>query len=114
MSHRHRPQVRFGSSGGGPQFRLRVPIAKLTVPLLILIYARYSTDEQNPRSIEDQVAFCRRFIESLGLTDVRIEVISDEGKSGELRSRPGIDQVRAGISARRWYLILGEDCSRFF
>jgi len=36
---------------------LRVPImASPGLPLRILIYARYSTDEQNPRSIEAQVA----------------------------------------------------------
>ena len=34
--------------------------------------------------------------------------------SGELRSRPGIDQVRAGILARQYDLILVEDSSRLY
>ena len=34
--------------------------------------------------------------------------------SGELVFRPGIDQVRAGVAARRWDLILVEDSGRLF
>jgi DNA invertase Pin-like site-specific DNA recombinase len=95
--------------------RLRVPIKMpLIGPLIVLIYARYSTDEQNPRSIADQVAYCTRFLESLGIPNVKIEVIDDPGISGEEVYRSGINQVRDGIPAVRWHLILGEDCSRFF
>ena len=42
---------------------IRIPV---DVPkgrrLRVLVYARYSTDEQNPRSIEAQVAYCQRFL----------------------------------------------------
>lgn len=79
-----------------------------------LIYARYSTDEQNHSSIDDQVAYCQRYLERHGITDVEIETLFDAETSGELVSRPGIDQVREGIAARRWDLIVVEDCSRLF
>lgn len=84
--------------------------------LQVLIYARYSTDEQNPRSIEDQVAFCKAFLEDLGvdLSDVEITVLFDRGISGEIVSRPGIDEVRSGILEHRWDLILSEDASRLY
>jgi DNA invertase Pin-like site-specific DNA recombinase len=80
----------------------------------VLIYARYSTDEQHPSSITDQVAYCREFLARAGVGQVEPEVLSDAELSGELVSRPGIDQVRAGIVARRWDLVIVEDSSRLF
>ena len=82
--------------------------------LRVLIYARYSTDEQNPRSIEAQIAYCKRFLEALGVTDADITLLFDKGVSGERILREGIDQVRRGIVSRQWDLILVEDCSRLF
>ena len=93
---------------------VRSKIAKTKRRLRVLIYARYSTDEQNPCSIEDQVGYCKRFLAALGATDAEITVLYDEGISGEKLFRPGINQVRAGINARQWDLILVEDCSRLF
>jgi len=84
--------------------------------LRVLIYARFSTEEQNPRSIEDQVAFCKRFLQRLGLKDVEIavQILSDEAMSGELVSRPGIDEVHAVFHDRKCDLALVEDSGRFF
>jgi DNA invertase Pin-like site-specific DNA recombinase len=94
---------------------VRHPIRMLLgVALRVLIYARYSTDEQNPRSIDAQVAYCRRFLEALGVKEFTIEVMRDEGISGEQIWRPGINQVSAGIENKRWNLILVEDSSRLF
>lgn len=80
----------------------------------VSIYAKYSTEEQDPRSIEDQVAFCKHFLEALGITDFEITVLCDPETSGELVYRPGIDQVRAGIECNRWDLVIVEDSSRLF
>lgn len=94
---------------------LRTPIAiPLGRLLRVLIYARFSSDEQNPRSIADQVAYCRDFLETLGITTADIEILSDEGVSGEIVSRPGIDRVFAGFQERRWDIAMGEDTSRFY
>ncbi len=82
--------------------------------LRVLIYARFSTDEQNPRSIEAQISYCKRFLAELGITDVEIVLLYDKGISGERMFRPGINDVRAGIDARQWDLIVVEDCSRLF
>jgi site-specific DNA recombinase len=82
--------------------------------LLVLIYARFSTDEQRRRSIKAQVEFCIRFLTALGVIDVKIVTMSDEAMSGELVSRPGIDRVREGIASREWDLVLVEDSSRLF
>ena len=82
--------------------------------LRVLIYARFSTDEQNQLSIEAQISYCKRFLTELGMTDFEIVVIFDKGISGEIIFRPGINEVRAGIDARQWDLIIVEDCSRLF
>lgn len=82
--------------------------------LRLLIYARYSTEDQNPRSIDAQVAYCERLLRALGITDYELVVIRDVEMSGELRHRPGIDEVWSGIAAGRWDLILVEDASRLY
>ena len=82
--------------------------------LRVLIYARYSSDEQRKRSIKAQVEYCKKSLQALKVKDAKIEVLFDEAKSGELRSRPGIDQVWAGIRAGKWDLIIVEDCGRLY
>jgi DNA invertase Pin-like site-specific DNA recombinase len=94
---------------------VRHPIRQLVSRvLLILIYARYSTDEQNPQSIDAQINYCTQFLRALGITDYNVEVIQDVELSGELRNRPGIDEVWRGIEERRWDLIFVEDASRLY
>ena len=58
-----------------------------------VVYARYSTDEQNPSSIQDQVDFVQRFLTQAGVPEREVVVRSDEGISGEIVARPGIDEV---------------------
>jgi DNA invertase Pin-like site-specific DNA recombinase len=82
--------------------------------LVVVAYARYSTDEQNAHSIDQQVAFCKKFVEVAGVADYKLVDLSDEGVSGELVHRTGIDQVREGIRSGMWDLIVAEDSSRLF
>lgn len=83
-------------------------------PLRVLVYARFSTDVQKKHSIKAQVDYCRRFLAALDVTECKVCVISDEGLSGELRSRPGIDQVWEQVRARAFDLLLIEDSSRLY
>jgi site-specific DNA recombinase len=99
---------------------LRQPIVVPTgKPLRVLIHARFSTEEQRQSSIEDQVASCRSFLESnlpkgYEPQQVTVEVITEPEVSGEIADRPGINQVWAGIEAKRWDLILAEESSRLY
>ena len=81
-------------------------------PLRVLIYARFSTDEQRRRSIKAQIEYCKKFIKELKINNVVFVELKDEALSGELVSRPGIDRVWAGIKERRWDIFIAEDCSR--
>jgi DNA invertase Pin-like site-specific DNA recombinase len=109
---------RPGQSIGEPEppvAWIRFAIQQSATRLLrVLIYARYSTDDQNPHSIDAQIAYCKRFLRALGITDYELIVIQDVELSGELKQRPGIDQVWSGIEACRWDLILVEDASRLY
>jgi DNA invertase Pin-like site-specific DNA recombinase len=95
--------------------RVRIAIQKPAGRRLrVIIYARYSTEEQHPSSIDDQIAYCKEFLKTNGITDAEIVVFQDAEMSGELVSRPGIDEVRARIHSRWPDLLLCEDSSRLF
>ncbi len=99
---------------------LRQPLVVPTGrPLRVLIHARFSTEEQRQSSIDDQVASCRAFLagclpQGLDPKRVTIEEIGEPEISGEIADRPGINQVWAGIAAKRWDLILAEESSRLY
>ena len=80
----------------------------------IAIYARFSTEEQDASSIDDQFTFCEQAIARLGYTDFEVTKMRDMELSGELASRPGINEVREGIEQGRWDLLISEDSSRLF
>ncbi len=82
--------------------------------LRIMIYARYSTDEQNPRSIDDQIIKCRDFLKSIEIHDYEEILLDDPGISGRKKSRPGIDHVKLLIAAKDVDLIVAEDLSRLY
>ena len=82
--------------------------------LQVLVYARFSTDEQDDRSIAAQDEYCIRFLENLEVKQFEVFHLKDEGISGEELMRPGIDQVRDGIGRKAWDFILVEDSSRLY
>ena len=103
MAAKRRNRRRNNSRAGRtkPHTNGRLAITWIRIPIdvpkgrriRVLIYVRYSSDEQNPRSIEDQVAYCMRFLYALGLKDAEmtVQILSDEAMSGELVSLPCID-----------------------
>jgi DNA invertase Pin-like site-specific DNA recombinase len=98
-------------------YRLRVLIrASPGRRLRIVVYARYSTEEQDASSIADQITYCKRFLAANGITDAEVEIIerTDSETSGELVSRPGINGVRDLIGGRAVDLLICEDTSRLF
>ncbi|EAQ81417.1 recombinase family protein [Blastopirellula marina] len=95
--------------------RLRMPIVAPKGRLLqVAEYARYSTDEQNPRSITDQYAYSEKILRENNAPEFETTQLSDAEMSGELVSRPGIDRLRQGIAKRAWDLIIAEDSSRLY
>jgi site-specific DNA recombinase len=88
-------------------------------PLRVLVHARFSTEEQRQSSIDDQVAACRTFLQQslpkgTAASKIMVDVITEPEVSGEIADRPGINQVWAGIEARRWDVIIAEESSRLY
>lgn len=76
-----------------------------------VIYARYSTDLQNDRSIEDQIALCRDHGSRRGLTIVG--VYSDSARSGSsLFGRDGVAEMMDAARAGAFDVIIVEALDR--
>ena len=58
------------------------------------IYARYSTDRQSSRSVDDQIRLCREFVERAGGDPDAVQVFEDRAESGtSLRRSGGIERL---------------------
>lgn len=75
------------------------------------IYARYSIDHQNDRSIEDQIALCREHARRNGLT-VTAEYSDRARTSATLIGREGILDLMADARAGRFEVVVIEALDR--
>ena len=79
--------------------------------MIAVIYARYSDDQQNPRSIEDQVRICRAHAQALG-AEVR-EIYADYAVSAwSLKTRPEMRRLLDDARARRFEIVIIEALDR--
>jgi site-specific DNA recombinase len=76
------------------------------------IYARYSSDNQRPESIDDQIRACRRLAGERGFAIQAGQVYVDEAKSGALRDRPGLDALCTAAREHAIEVVLVDDLSR--
>ena len=80
--------------------------------LRVAIYARYSTDLQNPASIADQVLLCRDLIERQFPGAVIVKVGEDAAISGATMERPGLIDLLGEISEGRVDVLIAEGLDR--
>jgi site-specific DNA recombinase len=76
------------------------------------IYARYSSENQRPESITDQVSVCSRFAREHGHEVLDDQIYTDEAQSGALKDRPGLDALLAAAGNGEFDLVLIDDLSR--
>ena len=76
------------------------------------IYARYSSENQRPESIEDQIAACRRLATQRNWTIVEDHIYTDEAQSGARRDRQGLTALLAAAQGRLFDVVLVDDLSR--
>jgi site-specific DNA recombinase len=75
------------------------------------IYARYSTDMQNPASIEDQIRTCEENILAAGGTT--IQVYTDAAISGgSIKTRPGLQALIVDAGLGRFDTVVAESLDR--
>ncbi|WP_149758642.1 recombinase family protein [Roseivivax sediminis] len=80
-------------------------------PVRVAIYARYSTDLQNPTSIEDQVRLCRQHAARQDGWTV-VQVFEDVAISGATRGRPGFEALQSFIAEGGCDVVLFEHLDR--
>lgn len=83
--------------------------------LRIAIYARYSSDLQNPSSADDQIKLCRRLIadQFKGRADPEAALVfSDSAISGSTLHRPGLVQLLKAARDGRMDVVVAEGLDR--
>jgi len=78
----------------------------------VAIYARYSSDNQRPESIEDQIMGCQALAAARGYSVDPVHIYRDEAKSGALKDRPGLEALLAAARARQFEAVLVDDLAR--
>ena len=76
------------------------------------IYARYSSENQRPESIEDQIASCRRLAAARGYSVEDEHIYTDVAASGAREDRAGLVSLRRAASERSFDVALVDDLSR--
>ncbi len=76
------------------------------------IYARYSSENQRPESIDDQIQACQELAAARGYVVDPAHIYKDEAKSGALRDRPGLEALLAAARAQQFQAVLVDDLSR--
>jgi site-specific DNA recombinase len=76
------------------------------------IYARYSSENQRPESIEDQISACRRLAAERSFSVLDDHIYSDQAQSGARKDRQGLASL-LGAAQGGWFdVVLVDDLSR--
>ncbi len=78
----------------------------------VAVYCRYSSDRQNPHSIEDQLRVCREYVERAGGRIGDELVFADAAISGASIVRPGFTALQTAVRAGAVDVVVTEDLSR--
>ena len=76
------------------------------------IYARYSSENQSDKSIDDQVRVCKKYAAENGITIDDRHIFIDEAKSGSLVQRPGLQAIEQAVECKEIETVLVDDLSR--
>ncbi len=76
------------------------------------VYARYSSENQRPESIEDQISSCRRLAGERGYSVLDDHIYADRAASGARKDRQGLDALLAAAESRFFDVVLVDDLSR--
>ena len=76
------------------------------------IYARYSSENQRPESIEDQISSCRRHAKDRHYIVEQAHVFTDAAASGAREDRPGLAALRVAAIDGGFRVLLVDDLSR--
>ncbi len=78
----------------------------------VAIYARYSSENQSEKSIDDQIRVCQRYIEAHGFQFNEKQIYVDEAISGSIHNRPGLQALEKAIEHKEIDAVAVDDLSR--
>lgn len=78
----------------------------------VAIYARYSSENQSEKSIDDQVRVCQRYIESNNLIFDEKHIYFDQAVSGSVINRPGLRALEKACENKEIDAVAVDDLSR--
>ena len=76
------------------------------------IYARYSSENQSEKSIDDQIRVCKNYIKEHRMTIYDEHIYVDEAISGSLINRPGLQALEEGMENKEFGAVVVDDLSR--
>jgi DNA invertase Pin-like site-specific DNA recombinase len=80
--------------------------------MLAAIYARYSSENQRPESIDDQVSACRKLAKLRSLATSDEHIFADQAQSGARFDRPALAALMTGARSGEFDAVLVDDLSR--
>jgi len=78
----------------------------------VAIYARYPSENQSEKSIDDQIRVCQKYIENNGYTFSEEHIFTDEALSGSLLQRPGLLALERTMENKEFEAVAVDDLSR--
>ncbi len=76
------------------------------------IYARYSSENQSEKSIDDQIRVCRNYCKEHEITVSEEHIYVDEAISGSLVIRPGLQALERAAENKEFEAVMVDDLSR--
>jgi len=78
----------------------------------VAIYARYSSENQSEKSIDDQIRVCQRYIDNNGLFFDPKHTYTDQAISGSVINRPGLLALERAMENKEIDAVAVDDLSR--
>lgn len=78
----------------------------------VAIYARYSSENQSEKSIDDQIRVCQKYIEHHNFTCDEKYIYTDEAISGSIINRPGLQALERAMENKEFEAVAVDDLSR--
>ena len=78
----------------------------------VAIYARYSSENQSEKSIDDQIRVCKNYIKNNDMTIEDKHIYIDEAISGSIINRPGLQTLEIAAENKEFDAVAVDDLSR--
>jgi DNA invertase Pin-like site-specific DNA recombinase len=78
----------------------------------VAIYARYSSENQSEKSIDDQIRVCKNYAASNGMSIEDKHIYVDEAVSGSIVNRPGLQALQMAAEDNQFEAVVVDDLSR--